>query len=307
MSSKPSSNNKSGQQGSNQRTPNPNVRKKGKKKKSQPGKKKDSNAFVWAVVALVVVAFGAMILWSGSSPKSNPSPAASEKLSASEMAQLSDVPTAVLEKAAAGGGGLPSKAPADTPPLVSNGKPEIAYIGAEFCPYCAGERWPLVQALTRFGTFKDLAKSASGPPPESYPNTPTVSFYGSSYTSDYIVFSPVETADSEGAPLEKMTPEQQKLLDTYGSNGAIPFLDVGGLYIKNGASVSPELLSTAGMTTVTQVLDSLADPANTVGQSINGSANVLAAAICEATGGKPSDVCTSNAVKIGAAALQSGT
>lgn len=297
------SGNSTGGKHPNQRTPNPNVRKKGKKK-SQIAKKKDSNAFVWAVVALVVVGVGAMFLLSGSSPKST-TQQPSQKLSAAELAQLANVPAAVLEKAAAGGGGLPTKAPAGTPLLTSNGKPEVLYIGAEFCPYCAGERWPLAQALSRFGTFKDLSKTSSSST-DTYPNTPTLSFYGSSYASDYIVFTPVETADRLGTALQTMTPAQKKILDTFGSNGAIPFLDVGGLYIKNGASVSPELLSTAGMKTDTQVLNSLADPANSVGLSIDGSANVIAAAICQATGGKPSDVCTSNAVKAGAAALGTG-
>lgn len=288
-----------------ERQPNPNVRQKGKKKKGKNAVKKDSNAFVWGVVALVVVGVGAMFVLAGSSSKSK-SNSPEVKLSAGEMAQLTDVPVAVIEKAGGGVGELPEKLPADTPRLVSDGKPEIVYIGAEFCPYCAGERWPLVQALTRFGTFTDLGKSVSGPAPEAYPNTPTVTFYGSSYKSDYLVFTPVETASSSGEPLDSLSSEQQKLLDTFGSNGAIPFLDIGGLYVKNGASVSPALLASQHMTTVTQVLDSLSDPADQVGQAINGSANVITAAICEATGGKPADVCETGAVKAGAARLSGG-
>ncbi len=288
-----------------ERKPNPNVRQKGKKKKGKNAVKKDSNVFVWAVVALVVVAVGAMFLLSGSSPKST-SKSQEGKLSAGEMAQLTDVPAAVIEKAGAGVGELPTKLPADTPRLVSDGKPEVVYIGAEFCPYCAGERWPLVQALSRFGTFTDLGKSASGPAPEAYPNTPTLTFYGSSYKSDYLVFTPVETASSSGATLQTLSPDQQKLLDTFGSNGAIPFLDIGGLYVKNGASVSPALLASQHMTTVTQVLNSLSDPASQVGQEINAAANVVTAAICEATAGQPADVCGAGAVKAAAARLGSG-
>ena len=40
--------------------------------------------------------------------------------------------------------------------LTSNGKPEILYIGAEFCPYCAAERWAIAVALSRFGTLSPL-------------------------------------------------------------------------------------------------------------------------------------------------------
>src|SRR5205823_15010475 len=42
-----------------------------------------------------------------------------------------------------------------------SGKPEVLYIGAEYCPFCAAERWSLVYALARFGTFKGLLLSTS--------------------------------------------------------------------------------------------------------------------------------------------------
>ena len=42
------------------------------------------------------------------------------------------------------------------PPLTSDGKPLVVYIGAEYCPFCAAERWPMVVALSRFGTFSGL-------------------------------------------------------------------------------------------------------------------------------------------------------
>src|SRR4051812_39000218 len=42
-------------------------------------------------------------------------------------------------------------------PLTQGEKPLILYVGAEYCPFCAAERWSLVQALSRFGTFHDLA------------------------------------------------------------------------------------------------------------------------------------------------------
>ena len=57
------------------------------------------------------------------------------------------------------------------PPLTSGGKPSVLYIGAEYCPYCATERWAMVAALSRFGTFSGLRgiKSAAT---DAYPNTP---------------------------------------------------------------------------------------------------------------------------------------
>ena len=44
----------------------------------------------------------------------------------------------------------PIQAISDTA-LTSNGKPEMLYIGAEFCPYCAASRWSMALALSRFG------------------------------------------------------------------------------------------------------------------------------------------------------------
>ena len=40
------------------------------------------------------------------------------------------------------------------PPLTIEGKsPAMLYYGAEYCPYCAAERWGIVAALSRFGTW----------------------------------------------------------------------------------------------------------------------------------------------------------
>src|SRR5438309_707950 len=42
------------------------------------------------------------------------------------------------------------------PLLTFAGKTEVLYIGAEYCPYCAAERWSLVVALSKFGSFSGL-------------------------------------------------------------------------------------------------------------------------------------------------------
>ncbi|MGH3290263.1 MAG: DUF929 family protein, partial [Trebonia sp.] len=47
------------------------------------------------------------------------------------------------------------------PPLTRGGKPEVLYVGAEYCPYCAMENWPLIVALSRFGQFTGLTTSRS--------------------------------------------------------------------------------------------------------------------------------------------------
>src|SRR5205814_1816051 len=52
----------------------------------------------------------------------------------------------------------------------ASGKPQVLYVGGEFCPFCAAERWPLIIALSRFGTFTGLDATASSESIE-FPNT----------------------------------------------------------------------------------------------------------------------------------------
>src|SRR5207237_546429 len=92
-----------------------------------------------------------------------------------------------------GGVSNPFKLPPGSPPLLTgpNGKPEVFFYGAEWCPLCAAERWSIITALSRFGTFHNLKEIASSST-DSYPNTSTFTFYQSSYTSSYIDFVPVD-------------------------------------------------------------------------------------------------------------------
>ena len=55
------------------------------------------------------------------------------------------------------------------PPLVRGAKPEVLFVGLESCRFCAVERWGLVVALSRFGTFSHLhlSQSATTSPPSS--------------------------------------------------------------------------------------------------------------------------------------------
>jgi hypothetical protein len=97
---------------------------------------------------------------------------------------------------AVGGGYL---TPVTGSPRTAGGKPEVLYVGAGFCPYCAALRWPLIVALSRFGSFSGLtpdrsAITAGSGQREPYPATPTWTFHGSSYASKYLVFTPVETS-----------------------------------------------------------------------------------------------------------------
>ena len=123
--------------------------------------------------------------------------------------------------------------------LTSNGKPEMLYIGAEFCPYCAAERWAMAIALSRFGTFTSPLNYIHSSSTDTDPNTPTLTFYKTTYSSKYLVFTPVENETVSHALLQTPTAAQQTLWNKYNPN-AYPFIDFGNKYvIKNPSYPDP--------------------------------------------------------------------
>jgi hypothetical protein len=179
----------------------------------------------------------------------------------------------------------------------ADGKPEITYVGAEYCPYCAAERWALAVALSRFGTFSNLSGTHSSSS-DVYPSTQTLSFYGSSYSSPYVDFQAVEEATNQQVggtyqTLQAPTAAESLLLSTYDTQGSIPFLDIGNKYVITGASYSPQVLQ--GLSRA-QIASQLGDVSSPVAQAIDGTANNITAAICSVTGNRPSSVCDSPAI-----------
>jgi hypothetical protein len=261
-----------------------------------------------AVVVVVVVVGGLVavrLAGGGKKTSTGPSGAADANL----ITSLTNIPAATF--AAVGSDGVQAAPSAITaPPLTTGGKPKVLYIGAEFCPYCAAERWPVTVALSRFGTFSNLGTTHSAGN-DVYPNTATLSFHGATYTSQYLAFTGVETTTNEQvngryAPLDTPTAEDQKTFDTFNqppyvkSGGSIPFVDLGGKFVSSGATYSPELL--AGKTQA-EIANTLKDPASPIAKAIDGSANVYTAALCQLTNNQPAAVCTTDAVKAAAGKL----
>ena len=180
-----------------------------------------------------------------------------------------------------------------TPLKGPSGKPEVFYYGAEFCPYCAAQRWPLIIALSRFGTFSGLqtTTSSSG---DAFPNTPTFTFRNATYTSQYLDFLSVETTDRDRNPLQAPTASEQQLVSSYDPGGTIPFIDVANRYAISGAMYTPDTLG--GMSWLA-VADALKDPSSTQAKAIIGSANLMTAAICKANADQPGTVCSSSAIQ----------
>jgi hypothetical protein len=195
-----------------------------------------------------------------------------------------------------GTGGLanpltPTGAPVHNGPT---GKPQIFYYGADYCPYCAAERWSLIMAMSRFGEYKDLRLMTSGSAPEAFPETNTFTFAHSTYISQYVDWASVETANRTGQPLQTPTPEQQQIINTFDAPpytqtaGSLPFVSYANPYITVGAGYDTG--SIHGLTWQ-QIASKLSDPNDPVTKNIVGNANYMTAAICQSTNNEPASVC----------------
>jgi hypothetical protein len=183
--------------------------------------------------------------------------------------------------------------------LTKNGKPEVLYIGAEFCPFCGMQRWALTAALSRFGTFKGLATGISTAN-DNPANIPTMSYVHAKYTSKYLTFTAYETADRDGKALQTPDAKSSSLMKKYDSQSTIPFIDYGG----RAGYVGANFQGASYMSNVSgnAVAAKLKDPNSTESQGILGTANTITSQLCQLTQQKPASVCGSIGV-VKAAAL----
>ena len=269
-----------------------------------------------SVLAVIIIIVAFIVIKANSSPSK---PAATTSSAngptgsalASVVAKTTTVPASTLNSVGSGGGAVsatPMTIKGNPAALTSGGKPEMLYMGAEYCPYCAAERWSMIVALNRFGTFSGLATVHSGVKDgageaEPYPSTPTWTFVNANYTSKYLTFTPVEMQTNIPDPsngsytnLQTPTAAQDALINKYdvapytSETGAIPFIDFGNKYLIIGASYNPGVLSGLSWSTIATDLH---NPSSPVAQAVNGTANYITAAICKMTGNQPASACTS--------------
>jgi Domain of unknown function (DUF929) len=268
------------------------------------------------VVAIVAIALVLVKLNGGGTPAAASNGPTGTALS-TVTKQVEDIPTSVTDKVGSGGvnTGLFTTTQTSTQisnaatqlgsyfgttnssaPLTSGGKPEVLYLGGEYCPYCATQRWAMINALSRFGTFSGLTTTHSSST-DVDPNTPTFTFYKSTYTSKYINFTPVEEYGATSSTvLQTPTAAEQTLAQTYdpgsGSGSPIPFIDLGNKYVQVGnlSPLSPTLLAGKSWS---QVAAAMADPSSSsLGTAEIGNANYMTAAICKLTNNLPATACT---------------
>jgi Domain of unknown function (DUF929) len=220
---------------------------------------------------------------------------------------ITEVTTVPVSAAGSGSGGsgsyfgsLPGPTGAGAKPLLLRGKPEVLYVTTEYCPYCVADSWPLIVALSRFGEFSGLSTSRS-PYFEDVPPLDGWTFYGSSYTSPYLAFAPVEThsnvlvnpkADPGQATsyrkLQQLTTAEQAVFSEFDNGRETPFIDFGGSATAIGSDIVPNAL--AGLTW-SQIAADLRRPATTAGAAIVFDANMLTSELCQLTGDRPASAC----------------
>jgi hypothetical protein len=264
------------------------------------------------VVVIVIVVVLVVLQGKSPSPARNAGPAVPTGSALTQLiTQTTTVPAATLNQVGSGSGQVTAKPTSITgSPLTSGGRPEMLYIGGEFCPFCAAERWAMIVALSRFGTFSGLAATHSAARngagnAEPFPNTRTWTFAHATYTSKFLTFTPVEESTNIPdpktggyTPLQTPTSAEQALISKYDAPpnvpaadaGAIPFVDYGNKFLTVGASYDPGVLNGLSWN---QIAADLRNPASPVAKGILGTANYMTAAICGLTGDQPAAVCTS--------------
>jgi hypothetical protein len=222
------------------------------------------------------------------------------------LRQVISTPQSVWEEVGTGGVANPWQVVQGQPTLMGDhALPKLFYVGGEFCEFCATQRWALLNALGRFGTFTNLLQVRSFDD-----QIATFTFYQSAYSSTYLDFAPVEhignTKDIWGqfTTLQAFEPDEQILFDTYATDkylpagNGLPFIDLGNRFLLGGG-LDPVTFENAAHAPLSwqEIAASLTDLSSPIAQQVLGTANFLAAAICMETNQQPGAVCETTTIQ----------
>ena len=249
-------------------------------------------------VLVIVLAFVLVKVSQGSGSSSS---AGRTPLPASVTSQVTGVPAATLDKVGKGvvptfTRGQPPFTPGSGAPLTSGGKPEMLYIGAEYCPYCAAMRWSMAVALSRFGQLSTPLHGIHSSSKDVNPNTATLTFYKTGYHSPYLAFTPVENLTVNKTTLQNPTKAQNAVWAKYEPNPqtrGYPFVAFSNKFVMRGPIYDAAVLQGK---TWSQIAAALKHPTSPIAQNVNGAANYITGAICQMTNNQPASVCNSAAV-----------
>jgi uncharacterized protein DUF929 len=177
--------------------------------------------------------------------------------------------------------------------------PVVFFYGAEFAPYAAAERWPMVVALSRFGSFGQVGLMQSSPT-TVFPDLSTFTFWRSTYSSKWISLQTVERYSAQNPtgggyqPLQRPTPRQAASVSVDDTNAdTFPLLDIANHYTLVGSSFAPSVLAGQSQS---QIAADLAYVNSPVTQAVIAAANEITAAICTVTGQQPAIACDARGV-----------
>jgi hypothetical protein len=266
-------------------------------------------------IVVAIILLGALVLVrDNSGPSTTSTVETFTPAPSSLVSTMTSVPASVYDTVGVSSPATPVQAPqptgsGTTPLWLAAGgaapKPVVFFYGAEFAPYAAVQRWPLILALSRFGTFNQLGLMQSSAS-TAFADLSTFTFWNASstpsYTSKYLNFESVERYSSLNPTggrylsLQRPDAKQAAAIATYGQTAdTFALTDVANRYILNGASFAPGVL--AGLSQ-SQIAGDLSLPASPLTQAIVTAANEITAAICAVDNDKPSAVCDSHAVVV---------
>lgn len=175
--------------------------------------------------------------------------------------------------------------------VTRDGKISVFFMGAEYCPFCATERWAIVRALQRFGQWSGLKQTMSAARDEPFLNLPTYDFTEATYTSPQVDFVSRETMNREFKPLQKLSKSEEKLVREYNSEKQTPFLLVAGRFMQLDAGFTPKILIGH---TFRQTETELKKVESEIRKTIDAEASIIAALLC--VSGLPPELCKESAV-----------
>jgi thiol-disulfide isomerase/thioredoxin len=240
------------------------------------------------MVALVIAAVVVLFLARGSGSDANTTGTAGV---ASGSVPSASTPTAANGPSDAASVALGQIRRGSTEPLLDGGKPLVFFMGAEWCPFCASERWGLVEATSRFGKWSGLRELTSREGQDYFPALATYDLSQATYTSDYISIRHIEVATVEGDPLQKLGSFEEGLVNGYDKLGSVPFLFASGPSGRYTVELpfSPGLLDGDSFVSLRKEVATEA-PTPAV-EAIDGQADAITALICKLDGQQPASVC----------------
>jgi thiol-disulfide isomerase/thioredoxin len=175
-----------------------------------------------------------------------------------------------------------------------DGKLLVFFMGAQYCPYCAAERWAIVRALQNFGQWSALKQTMSAARDAPLLNLPTYDFTEATYSSPHIEFVACETKDREFKPLQKLLENEEELVKQYNSDKQIPFLLIGGRFMQIEAGFTPKIFTGHTFRQTETELRKHKKAESEIRKTIDAEANIIRALLCVA--GLPGELCKESGV-----------